>query len=135
MRATGGSPQKPGVVGDLCSRGYRAPGTGSAGRSLLDGKHGGQTLDIVDVGTTDFFESLTGLRGEALDVLPVAFCRQDVEDKGGFTGATDPSDADQLPSRELGQDTLEVVLPGALDQNLARFQLTLSFFLNHGKLA
>jgi hypothetical protein len=57
---------------------------------LLDGDNGAKSLDVIDVGPTDLFQGLPGLRRQALDVFSMTLGSKHVENERGFPRTTDP---------------------------------------------
>ncbi len=97
------------VVGDL---GDRADcGARTLGEcALLDGDRGGEPLDGLDVGFGELLEKLPSVRGQRLDVAPLAFRVDGVERERRFARATWPRDDHQPIARKLATDILQVVL-------------------------
>src|SRR5207244_119723 len=88
------------------------------GRLLVDRDRRREPFDRIDVGLLHHLEELARVRGEALDVAPLALRVDRVEGQGRLAGAREPGDADQLVPRQPDVDVLEVVLPGAVDDEL-----------------
>ena len=111
--------QQAQVVVDL---GDRADGRARvAGRRLLvDRDRRREPVDRVDVGLLHHLEELTCVRGEALHVAPLALRVDRVEGERRLSGARQPRDADQLVPGQPDGDVLEIVLPGAVDDELFR---------------
>jgi hypothetical protein len=101
-------------LGDGAHRRARIP----RGGLLVDRDRRGQPLDRVDVGLLHHLEELTRVRREALDVAPLTLGVDRVEGQGRLAGARQPGDADQLVPGQPDVDVLEVVLPGAVDDEL-----------------
>src|SRR5438046_5656063 len=117
MRPTHARLEQAQIVVDLGDRAHgraRIPG----GRLLVDRDRRRQPLDRVDVGLLHHLEELTRIRREALDVAPLAFRVDRVEGQGRLAGARQPGEADQLVPGQPDVDVLEVVLPGAMDDEL-----------------
>ena len=89
-------------------------------RLLVDRDRRREAVDRVDVRLLHHLEELARVRGEALDVPPLALGVDRVEGQGRLPGAAQPGDADQLVAGQPDGDVLEVVLPGAVDDELFR---------------
>ena len=102
------------VVVDL---GDRADGrSGVARRRLLvDGDRRRQALDEVDVGLVHLAQELAGVGRQRLDVAPLALGIDRVERQARLARARQPREDDQPVARQLDADVLQVVLPGAPD--------------------
>src|SRR5262249_12016503 len=87
-------------------------------RLLVDRDRGREPLDRVDVRLLHHLQELPRVGTEALDVpaLPLGVDR--VEGKARLPGAREPGDADERVPREPDGDVLEVVLAGAVDDQL-----------------
>ncbi len=85
--------------------------------ALLDRDRRREPLDMVDLGLLHLLEELPGVGGEALDVLPLPLRVDGVQGEGGLAGARDPGHHDQGATGEVEVDPLEVVLPGAADDD------------------
>ena len=109
--------EEPQVVVDL---GDRADGRARVPRRrlLVDRDRRREPVDRVDVGLLHHLQELARVGRERLDVpaLPLGVDR--VEGKARLPGAGEPGDADQRVPREPDGDVLEVVLPGAVDDEL-----------------
>ncbi len=77
--------QQPQVVVDLGDRAHRRAGV-AAGRLLIDGDSGRQTLDHVDVGFVHLPEELSGIGAEALDIPPLSLGVDRVEGQAALPG-------------------------------------------------
>ena len=105
------------VVVNLGHRADRRPGI--AGHRLLFDRDGGrQPLDRVDVRLLDLVQELAGVRRQRLDVAALSFGEQRVEGERGLARARHAGDHDQSLARDLDRDVLQVVLPGAPDDDL-----------------
>ena len=79
---------------------------------------GRKALDIVDVRLFHQLEELPRVGREGLDVSPLPFRVDRIEGEGRLARAARPGDDGHLVSRQLYVDVLEVVLPGALYENV-----------------
>ena len=105
------------VVVDLGDGADRRPRV--AGRRLLvDGDGRGQALDEVDVGLVHLAEELAGVGAQRLDVAPLALGVDRVEGQAGLARAGQAGEHDEPLAGQLDVDVLEVVLPGAPDDEL-----------------
>ena len=91
---------------------------------LVDGDSGAEALDVVDVGLLHAAEELAGVGGEGLHVAALALGVDGVEGEAALAGARDAGDDDELVARDLDVDVLEVVLPGALDDDMLQGHAT-----------
>ncbi len=108
------SEQHPEVVVDLRDGPDR--GSGVARRRLLidrDGRR--ETFDEVDVRLLHLTEELAGVRRQRLHVPALALGVDRVEGERRFPGAGQSREHDQLVTRQVQRDVLEVVLTGAVD--------------------
>ena len=87
----------------------------AAGDALLDGDGGGQAGDVVDFGFFHLLGELPGVGGHGVEEAALAFGEEDVEGEGGFAGAGEAGDDDELVARDVEGDVLEIVLAGAGD--------------------
>jgi hypothetical protein len=112
--------EDPEEVEDLGHRGHgRARVLGGA--LLLDGDRRRDALDRIGVGLVHPFEELPGVGGQGFDVAALAFRVERVEGQGGFPGAADPGDHDELIEGNVEVDPLEVVhLHAAEDDAVCR---------------
>ena len=99
-------------VVDLGDRGHGRLAA-AAGNALLDGDGRRQPGDAVDVRALHLLDELPGVGGHAVEEPPLALGEQDVEGEGGFAGAGQAGDDDELIARYLEVDVLQVVLAGA----------------------
>ena len=92
---------------------------GFFGRGLLvDRDRRAEPLDEVDVGLVHLAQELAGVRRQRLDVAPLALGEDRVEGQAGLPGAGQPGEDDEGVARQVERDVLEVVLPGAPDDEL-----------------
>ena len=100
--------------------GHRAHGGAGifGGGLLLDGDGRGKPLDGVHVGLVHLFQELPGVGGQRLDVAPLPLGVDSVKGQGRLARAGDAGDDDQPVPGQVQIDILEVVLPGALDDDL-----------------
>ena len=105
------------VVVDL---GDRADGGARVlrGRLLVDADRRAQALDEVDVGLVHLAEELAGVGRERLDVAALALGEDRVERQARLARPGQPGEDDERVAREVEGDVLEVVLPGAPDDEL-----------------
>ena len=104
------------VLVDFGGGGDGGAGVGGGG-ALFDGDGGGKAFDVVNVGFLELFEELAGVGGEALDVFALTFGVDGVKSETGFTGTAQAGDDDELVARQCEVNVLEVVLPGAGDDD------------------
>ena len=88
------------------------------GRLLVDRDRRREALDRVDVGLLHHLQELPRVGAQALDVAALALGVDRVEGKARLPGAREPGDADERVPGEPDGDVLEVVLPGAVDDEL-----------------
>ncbi len=74
--------------------------------------------DVVDVGLGHLPEELPGEARQAFDVPPLPFGIQRVERQRALARAADAGQADQLIARQTQIDVPQVVLAGALDDDV-----------------
>src|SRR5205823_14405410 len=74
--------------------------------------------DRVDVRLLHHLQELARVRGERLDVPALSLGIDRVEGEARLAGARKPGDADEGIPREPDRDVLQVVLPGAVDDQL-----------------
>ena len=105
------------VVVDL---GHRAHGRARVprGRLLVDRDRRREPVDRVDVGLLHHLQELARVRGERLDVAALALGVDRVEGERGLPGAGEPGDGDQRVPRQADGDVLQVVLAGAVNDEL-----------------
>ena len=109
--------EEPHVVVDFrhgAHRGARVPG----GRLLLDRDRRRQPVDRIDVGLLHQFEELAGIGRQALDIAPLPLGIDGVEGEGGFPRAREPGQNDERVARNLHVDVLQIVFPGAANDDL-----------------
>lgn len=87
----------------------------AVGGLLVDGDGRGEALDEVDVGLVHLPEELPGVRGQRLDVAPLALREDRVEGQRGLARAGEAGEDDQRVAREVEGDVLEVVLASTAD--------------------
>ena len=101
--------QQPQVVVDLGDRADRGPRV-LRGALLVDGDRRRQAVDLVDVRLLHLAQELARVRGQALDVPPLALGIDGVEGEAALAAAGQPGDDDEAVTREGDVDVLEVVL-------------------------
>src|SRR5213078_188571 len=77
-----------------------------------------EAVDRVDVRLLHHLQELPGVGAQALDVPALALGVDRVEGKARFPGSGESGDADQLIPRQPDGDVFEVVLAGAVDDQL-----------------
>ena len=87
-------------------------------RLLVDGDGRREAVDRVDVGLLHHLEELARVRGERLDVAALPLGVDRVEGEARLPRAGEPGDRDQLVPRQADGDVLEVVLAGAVNDEL-----------------
>ena len=93
-------------------------GAGIAGGGLLlnaDGRR--QAAQQIDVGLLHLPHELAGIAGQGLDVAALPLGIESVEGQRTFAGAADAGEDDQLVARQVQVDIVQVVLPGAADDD------------------
>ena len=105
------------VVVDL---GDRADGRARVARRrlLVDRDRRREAVDRVDVGLLHHLQELARVGRERLDVAALALGVDRVEGEARLARAGEAGDADERVPREPDGDVLEVVLPGAVDDEL-----------------
>src|SRR4030095_14773230 len=102
------------VVVDFRGGGHRGTGI-HPGTSLFDGDGGGETLDVIDIGLFHLVEKLSGVVGDAFDVLSLAFGVNRVEGQGGFARTAQTRDDHEFVARNLERQVFQVMLSRAAD--------------------
>ena len=105
------------VVVDLGDRADRRARV-ARGRLLVDRDRRREAVDGVDVGLLHHLQELARVRGERLDVAALALGVDRVEGERRLAGPGEPGDADEGVPRQPDGDVLEVVLAGAVDDQL-----------------
>ncbi len=85
------------------------------GGLLLDGHHGAESRDLVDVGTLHGPDELPGIGREGLHVTALPLGIDGVEGQRRLARTAQSGDDDQLAARDLQIDILEVVHAGTED--------------------
>ncbi len=106
--------EHPEVVVDLRDRADGGPGVARGGL-LVDRDRRREPLDEVDVRLLHLTEELARVRGQGLHVPALSLGVDRVEGQGRLPGAGQPREHDQLVTRQVERDVLEVVLTGAVD--------------------
>src|SRR5450755_2247061 len=97
-------------------RGRRDRGTRIRSRTaLLNRDRRRKTLDKIDVRLFHFIEKLPGVSRQTLDVTPLPFGVERIERERRFARAAQTRDNNQLFSRNLEMEILEIVLAGTAD--------------------
>ncbi len=112
-------PEQPQVVVDLGHRPDRRARV-ARGRLLVDRDRRREPLDRVDVGLLHQPEELPRVGGQRLHVAPLPLGVDRVEGKARLAGPGEAGDDDQRVPGQLDVDVLEVVLPGAGDDDSLR---------------
>ena len=105
------------VVVDLGHRADRRARV-ARGRLLVDRDRRREPVDRVDVGLLHHLQELPRVGGERLDVAALALGVDRVEGERRLARAGQAGDADERVARQADGDVLEVVLPGAVDDEL-----------------
>ena len=105
------------VVVDLGHRADRRARV-ARGRLLVDRDRRREPVDRVDVGLLHHLQELPRVGGERLDVAALPLGVDRVEGERRLAGARQAGDADERVAREPYRDVLEIVLPGAVDDEL-----------------
>ena len=108
MRHADVGEQQAQIVVDLRDRADRRARIRSGGL-LLDGDGRREPVDQVDIRLLHLLEELAGVRGQRLDVAPLAFGVDRVEGERRLARAGQPGNHDQLVARQIDVDVLEVV--------------------------
>src|SRR5439155_1182142 len=90
----------------------------AGGRLLVDRDRRTEPVDVVDVGLLHHLQELARVGGERLHVASLPFRVDRVEGKARLPGPGEPGDADQAVPRQADGDVLQVVLAGAVDDEL-----------------
>ncbi len=104
------------IVVDLRLGRHRGARVGSRG-TLLDGDGGREPLDGFHLRLLQPLEELPGIRGEALDVAPLALGVEGVEGQRGLARPREAGDHDEPVARQDQVDGLEVVLARPADHD------------------
>ena len=89
-----------------------------ARRLLVDRDGRAEAVDRLDVRLLHHLEELAGVGAQALDVAALALGVDRVEGQAGLARPGEAGDADQLVPGQPDGDVLEVVLPGAVNDEL-----------------
>ena len=111
--------EKAQVVVDLGHRADRRARV-ARGRLLVDRDRRREAFDRVHVRLLHHLEELPRVGGERLDVPALALCVDGVEGERRLPGAGKPGDRDQPVPRQADVDVLQVVLAGAVNDQLVR---------------
>ena len=117
VRPPGARVQEPKVVVDLRDRadgGARV----SRGGLLVDRDRRREPVDRVDVGLLHHLQELARVGRERLDVPPLPLGVDRVEGERGLPGPGEPGDGDQRVPRQADGDVLQIVLAGAVNDEL-----------------
>ena len=112
VRDADARPQQPHVVVDLGDRAHRRARV-AVRRLLVDRYRGAQPLDEVDIRPVDLAEELPRVRGQGLDVAPLALGEDRVEREARLAGTGQAGEHDERVARDLEVDVLEVVNAGS----------------------
>ena len=105
------------VVVDLGHRADRRARV-ARGRLLVDRDRRREPVDRVDVGLLHHLQELARVGGERLDVAALALGVDRVEGERRLAGARQAGDADERVARQPDGDVFQIVLPGAVDDEL-----------------
>ena len=114
MRPTGAGIEQAEVVVDLGDGADCRPWV-ARGRLLVDRHRRRQPLDEVDVRLVHLAEELPRVRRQRLDVAALPLGEDRVEGQAGLARPRQPREDDERVARQVQRDVLEVVLPGAAD--------------------
>ena len=89
----------------------------AAGPLLVDRDGRGEPVDVVDVRLLHLPEELAGVGGETFDVATLPFGENGVEGQRALARPGKPGEDDELVTRDVDVDVLEIVLPGAANAN------------------
>ena len=109
--------QHPQVIVDLRHRADRRAGV-LAGGLLRDRDRRAQPGDQIDVGLGHLAEELAGEARQALHVPPLPLGIEGVEGQRTLPRPADPGEADQPVPRQDEADVPQVMLAGALDEDI-----------------
>ena len=109
--------QHPEVIVDFGGGGHGGAGV-PGGRALFDGDGRGQPFDVLHVRLVHEFQELPGVGRQGFHVAALPFGIKDVEGQGGFPRTAHPGDHDEPVAGQFQVDVLEVVFPGAPDNDL-----------------
>jgi len=76
-----------------------------------------KALDRIDIRALHLVQKLPGVGRQRFDITPLPLGIQGVESERGFAGAGQPGDDCQGVARDFQADVLEIVLPGAPDDD------------------
>jgi len=91
---------------------------GPHGVALLDSDGGANVFDLVHPWPGQGFEKLAYIGAEGLDVAPLTFGMEHLEEERRFTCPAEPRDHDEFTRRQFEIETLQVVLTDAAEANL-----------------
>ena len=109
--------QQPQVIVDLGDRRYGTAWILNAG-PLVDTDRRLQTLDQVHIGPLHLVEKLASINRQAFDVLSLTLGIQRVKGQAALARAARPGNHDQLVSRNIKVDILQVVSPSTTNPDL-----------------
>src|SRR3546814_4747092 len=123
VRNADARPEEAHIDVDLCNRGDGGARV-AAGRLLLDGDGGGETLDMLDIGLLHHLQKLARISGEGFNIAPLPLRIDGVEGKRTFPRTGKAGDDDQLVAGQVDIDALQIVLAraahGAIDRKSTR---------------
>ena len=109
--------QHPEVIVDFGGGGHGGAGV-PGGACAVRWRWTGTALDILHVRLVHEFQELPGVGRQGLHVAALPFGIKDVEGQGGFPRTAHPGDHDEPVAGQFQVDILEVVFPGAPDNDL-----------------
>ena len=110
-------PQQAEVVVDLGDGAHGGAGV-LAGGLLVNGDGGGKALDVVHVGLFHLTQKHPGVGAQGLHIPPLALGVQRLEGERRLARAGQPGEYHQLVPGDGHVDVLQVVFPGAFDENM-----------------
>ncbi len=106
--------EEPQVVVNFGNRADRRARV-AVGGLLFDGDGRAEPFDGVHLGPLHLLAKLPGIRGEGLDVAPLALGVKDVEGEARLARPAQSRDYSQPVARDVEVDVFQVVLAGASD--------------------
>ena len=79
------------------------------GRFLFNGNSRGEPFDVIDIGLFHHRKELAGIRRERLDIAALTFGVQGIEGQGRLARTRQPGYHDQLVTRQIKVNVLQVV--------------------------
>ncbi len=90
----------------------------AAGVALFDADRGGDAGDAVDVGSGELVDELTRVGAHGVEEAALAFGEEEIERERAFARTADAGDDDDAAARDAEREVLEIMLAGALDDDV-----------------